>query len=621
MINVYNSLGYKNFFEKKENQQKLIDYVTKNGLVISGFEHEYINAYENVEDKNGIQFVVEKGKEKIFKEIKPHITNNDVWKLRILESKTLDYFLCENAITNQGKCAINILNKDILPSYSRYDSFEVQVSGFNCSKVKLFTKNGKIKTDLARDVCNDQTTALFKINFSEESVVKDDRLNVICGIVYRFGKCDNHFLKKNDFYFAGFRTHFGDFTLYFPKEDLIDEENLLDTLLSKEKLNDYVYIESLCSIQGDAYLSDERSRYQPNYENNLSLCRRAFNEEEYNFLYNYLREDCKYKSNNWQLNGRDEILKKFKEISTPKCNIEMEKILLLSTDNEEKKKYEGKEILLYTEEGKDVKNPFYVETDENGKIYNIEMDSNSIAHWGVNYSPSVYWNNLAYIENIEKKSHEEALKKINSLEFNENFDTYFEILCSNVKSKLNDNKFSKKKSRDVHYFSTVKISKNVKDKQYDIVYNRSNNFGVDDLLFYNYLLLLFNQEKGNKGLKSNYYKNRIGIKFAHENEEIFYNFDDLKKIYDRILKVIELLSNPLDKKALKNKILFLTIDTSIFPSDITYKYLSTKGKIDVFEQNREELIRFYKEFIKKMTILINVAKKNECNYVSLIISH
>lgn len=618
---IFKSLGFNDYFKTNENKNKLINYIKDNKNIIKGIEKSYINVWENNIKKHGVQFSVEKGLENAFDCITPHITNNNVWKLRILEDTDKDLFLCEDFNINNGKCAINIINKDILPSHKRYDSCEVQVSGFNLSNIKLFTKKAENKSALAEDVTNSNRTALFKVKYTDNSPCKDESLNIVCGIVYGFGKIDVDLFDGFSCYYASFKTHFGNFTLYFPEESIDDKEGLFDLLMNKDTLEEYIYAECLCFINGDAYLSDELSAYKPTYENNLSLCRRAFNKEEYDFIYEYLREDCTYRSNKWQLNGRDEILKKFKEISSIKCNINMKKILLLSTENESKKKYEGKEILLYTEEGKTANNPFYVETDEEGKIYNIEMDSNSIAHWGVNYLYSLYQKKLWYIENVEELDHQSALNKINSLEFNDGFDKYFDILCDKMLNSIKNRKFAKKKNKDVYYFTAVKVNEDKKNKQYNIEYNRSNNFGVDNLLYYNFLCLLFKPNDARSILNNEkYYFNRSGIRFTYENDESYYKVSELKKIYKNIKELDKLLSKELDKDKIVNKLLYQTIDTFEFP-DVTYKYLSFNGKVNVFNYCREEIRSFYKDFIKYMTILINVAEKNQCDYISIIINH
>lgn len=620
MNEIYRCLGFNNYFNNKTNQEKLMKYIKEYGKIVKGIEKKYINAWEKVDNNGGIQFSVQKGSENDFNKITPHVTNDAIWNLRLLENIKDDLYLCEDASSNTGEYSINIINKDVLPSCFRYDTFTTQVCGFALSPVKFFSEKCTHKSKLANDVTKANATALFKVHYSNNSEVKDEKVNIVCGIVYGFEKCKSTLFDGTTYYYAMFNTKLGRFKLYFAEEDIEDEEDLIKLLLSGNKLDDYIYIECLCSIQGDVFLNESIPIYIPKYENNLSLCRRAFTKEEFDCLYEHMREDCTYKSNNWQLNNRDEILTTFKRISKEKCNVDMNKILLLSTENKSKKKYEGKEILLYTQEGKDVQNPFYVETDEHGKIYNIEMDSDYIAHWGVNYPIATYNRNLFYLESVEKLPHDEALKKINSLQFNIdcNFDLYFNQLCDKVLCMIKNRSFTKNRNKNDLYFTTVKISKSVKEKEYNINYIRSNNFGISDFLFFNFLDVFFKPHLADNILNKKYHKNRVGIRFAQMNNECYYSIAELKRIYKNIKEVDKLLSKEIDEKALRNDLLFKMISSFVCYDDLTSEYLSLKGQVDLYNYCREEIRLFYKDFIKKMTILMNIATKNECNYISII---
>ena len=621
MNEIYKRFGFNNYFSNKKNQEKLVKYIKENGKIIKGIEKDYINAWEDIDNSIGLQFTVLKGSENDFDKIVPHVTNDAIWNLRILDHIEDDLYLCENAESNSGEYAINIINKDVLPSCSRYDTFTTQVCGFAITPVKIFSEKCADKSLLANDVVNANVTALFKAHFTEDSKVKEERINMLCGVVYDFSKCESSLFEGTTYYRALFYTKLGRFRLYFEENLIEDDENLMELLLKGGKLDDYIYIECACSIQADAYLNESDSVYVPNYENNLSLCRRAFSEEEFDFLYDYMREDCTYKSNNWQFDDRDGIIGTFKRISKEKCNVDMKKILLLSTDNESKKKYEGKEILLYTQEGKDAQIPFYVETDENGKIYNIEMDTNSYTWWGTSYPLAVYNRNLSYLEKVEKLSHEEALEKINCLEFNKDFDLYFDKLCNEVLDNIKNRKLTKNRNKNYVYFTTVKISKNTKEKEYNINYIRSNNFGISDFLFFNFLDMFFKPNLVDNILNIKYSKNRTGIRYGSMNGECYYSMSELKKIYKSIKEVDKLLSKEIDDETLQNDLLYYMISSFTYYEDLTYKYLSLKGQVDLFNCCREEIRGFYKDFIKKMTILINVANKNECDYISMIFTY
>ena len=614
MIDIYKSLGFNEIIFNKDKQNEDIDYVKSNKYILNCIEEKYINSWEFFDKRNGIQFVVEDGLENDFDSIVPHITNNNIWNLRIMNNFYNNFFSCENAETNCGEVSINLLNADFVPSTLKYDTLKVQISAFNIGDLRIFTSDSKNISPYAKKIVTNMDDVVFSAKYSDIPKCNDERLNYLCARIDRINEVKTELFGGSLFYFVTISTSFGPLNLYFSYDSIVDKK-----LFEKIELNtwfkDSLYIECFCQISADPFLHENFLGINT-YESNLDVCRRIFTNEKFDLLNKYLRDDCTYISSKWNLKGKDNIIDTFNSVALLDGEIILDKVLLLTTNNELMKKYEGKEILLYKECGKDFQYPFYVETDEEGKIYNIVMDCEFFAEFGIRYSYGVFKFDFEYIKDIEKLEHNLALKKIIDLQFNDNKSPYFNLLFDKLNKLLENRKFYKKKMDRLYYFSTFNIVKDIKNKVYNFKYNRSNNFGINSILFEIFLAPLFEFENTNLKLDNKYYINNENIKKDIFDYCDYYSFDDLKRIYNKIKRIEKCLEGGILQNGSIKEIDDI-INRFIFPDDITYKYLKPFDKYFMLDYCKDELIEFYDDFIRYMTILINVAKKHKCDYISL----
>lgn len=371
-------LYFKSLGVERPTEEKVKKYVNENkSIELDGFNYKYLNAYQDKEKEAGLQIILNKNIETKKETISINHTNSCTWDFRILakiNNLEEDCYLIDNnveGILNGSKsiATIKLVNKDILPSVLIDDVLKVQVSGF-AEEIRFFSEenepyqkfnyfknkneNNKAYVASLLDTKSTQDNLIFANHVAIAGIVKEI-------YVYDFEMFD----KKSEYYGAKIETDFGDLMIYFSEDNII--------YCKRGSFKKGSIIECTVSLVGDVYLKREMLKIDYNKENTTRLFRRAFSEENFNYFENIISDDCIYKSVNFEINGKRNIIDKLNGLaSNNKVSVTLRKCVITKVPENSELNI-GDECMYYSQKGSSGHCLTYVRFDDSNKINYIRL--------------------------------------------------------------------------------------------------------------------------------------------------------------------------------------------------------------------------------------------------------
>lgn len=405
-----NAIGLENLISDEE---KIKKYIKKNSsIILDGYNYKYINAYQDKEKEAGVQFVLNKNINTGNEYITINHTNSCVWNFRIVSSieniDEEDFYFVDNNLEGDYKqkntsAVIKLINKDILPSVLPEDKLKVQVSGF-VNEISFFTSEDEPNQHFNYfKIKDDEEKAYITSLINTKSTTTDNivlaKHVAIAGIVKEMYVYDfEMFGTKSEYFGAKLSTNFGDIMLYFTWDNVM--------YCKKGSFKQGSVIECVANLVGDVYLKREMLKFEYNKENILKLFRRAFTEENFSYFKDIIDENCKYKSLNFNIIGRDKIIDKLDSLAKEKkVGVSMRKVIIAKAPENAEIKV-GEECYFYSQKNSNGHCLVYVKFNKFNKIKYIGLIKPDNYSFLFNYPKK-------HIENLIKKEQQNNSNKLN----------------------------------------------------------------------------------------------------------------------------------------------------------------------------------------------------------------